>query len=252
MRNMIILKSPEEIGKLRDANRIVAEAMARIGEMIAPGVTTADLERVATELILSRGARPAFPTVPGYHHTLCVGINEEVVHGIPSEKRVLNEGDLISVDCGVLLDGFFGDHAWTFPVGRVSEKVERIVAAGEKALMCGIEAARVDSRLGDLSAAVQASAEGAGFSVVRDYVGHGIGRDLHEDPQVPNFGSAGTGMKLRHGLVLAIEPMLNEGTHEVEVLSDGWTVVTRDRKLSVHFEHSVAILDEGPEILSRL
>ena len=249
---MIILKSPEEIGKLRDANRIVAEAMARIGEMIAPGVTTADLERVATELILSRGARPAFPTVPGYHHTLCVGINEEVVHGIPSEKRVLNEGDLISVDCGVLLDGFFGDHAWTFPVGRVSEKVERIVAAGEKALMCGIEVARVGSRLGDLSAAVQASAEGAGFSVVRDYVGHGIGRDLHEDPQVPNFGSAGTGMKLRHGLVLAIEPMLNEGTHEVEVLSDGWTVVTRDRKLSVHFEHSVAILDEGPEILSRL
>lgn len=249
---MIIIKSPEEIAKLRDANRIAAEVMAKMGEMIAPGVTTADLERAATELILKRGAKPAFPTVPGYHHTLCVGINEEVVHGIPSGKRVLKRGDLISVDCGVLLDGFFGDHAWTFPVGKVSGEAARLIRVGEESLLRGIEEARVGNRLHDISAAVQSCAEGAGYSVVRDYVGHGIGRNLHEDPQVPNFGEAGTGMKLRAGLVLALEPMVNEGTSEVEVLSDGWTVVTRDRKLSVHFEHSVAILEDGPEILSRL
>ena len=249
---MIILKSPEEVGKLRNANRIAAEVMLRMREVILPGVTTADLEAVATELILSRGAKPAFPTVPGYRHTLCVGINEEVVHGIPSRKRVLDEGDVISVDVGILLDGFFGDHAWTFPVGQVAPEVARLVKVGQESLECGIKAAKVGGRLHDIGAAVQAHAEGAGFSVVRDYVGHGIGRELHEEPQVPNFGEAGTGMKLRKGLVLAIEPMVNAGTYEVEVLSDGWTVVTKDRKPSVHFEHSVAILDEGPEILSRL
>ena len=249
---MILLKSPAEIGELRAANRIVAEAVAKVGEIVAPGVTTADLERAATEVILSRGAKPAFPTVPGYHHTLCVAINEEVVHGIPSEKRVLSEGDLISVDCGVLLDGFFGDHAWTFPVGKVDDEVDSIIAAGERALMKGIEEARVGGYLGDISSAIQASAEGDGYSVVRDYVGHGIGRSLHEDPQVPNFGEAGKGLKLRRGLVMALEPMLNAGTHEVEVLSDGWTVVTKDRRLSVHFEHTVAVLEDGPEILSRL
>lgn len=249
---MIILKSPEEVAKLREANRIAAEVMTRMRETIAPGATTADLERIATEHIKSRGARAAFPTVPGYHHTLCVGINEEVVHGIPSAKRQLSEGDLISVDVGVLLDGFFGDHAWTFPVGKVDAASTKLLKVGEESLLCGVEKALVGNRLHDISAAIQACAEKAGFSVVRDYVGHGIGRDLHEEPQVPNFGQAGTGMKLRRGLVLALEPMVNAGTHEVEVLADGWTVVTKDRKRSVHFEHSVAILDDGPEILSRI
>lgn len=247
-----MLKSPEEIAKLRDANRIAAEVMAEVARAILPGATTADLEAIATEAIRSRGATPAFPTVPGYRHTLCVGINEEVVHGIPSEERRLKEGDLISVDCGVLLGGFFGDHAWSFPAGRVDEEMARLLRTGEEALQRGVAAARVGGRLHDISAAIQACAEAAGFSVVRDYVGHGIGRELHEEPQVPNFGEAGTGMKLRKGLVLALEPMLNAGTHEVEVLPDGWTVVTKDRRPSVHFEHSIAVLDEGPEILSKL
>lgn len=249
---MIILKSPEEVAKLRDANRIAAEVMAEVAEAIRPGATTADLENIATEAIAARGARPAFPTVPGYHHTLCVGINEEVVHGIPDERRRLEEGDVISVDCGILRDGFFGDHAWTFPVGTVDEEAARLLCVGEEALLRGVAASRVGNRLHDISAAIQSCADAAGFSVVRDYVGHGIGRDLHEEPQVPNFGEAGTGMKLRRGLVLALEPMINAGTHEVEVLADGWTVVTKDRRRSVHFEHSVAILEEGPEILSRL
>lgn len=246
---MIILKSRDEVRKMRESNRIAAEVMELVSRAIRHGITTADLEKIATEHILSRGAKPAFPRVPGYHHTLCVAINEEVVHGIPG-KRVLEEGDIISVDCGVLLDGFYGDHAWSFPVGKVSPEAKKILAVGEEALIRGIAAARVENRLHDISAAIENCAKEAGFSVVRDYVGHGIGRALHEEPQVPNFGEAGTGIKLRRGLVLALEPMVNAGTHEVEVLSDGWTVVTKDRKLSVHFEHSVAIMEDGPEILS--
>lgn len=248
---MIILKSSEEIEKLRAANRIAAEVLLRVKDAITPGIATAELERIANECIYSRGAKPAFPTVPGYSHTLCVGVNEEVVHGIPGKRR-LEEGDVISVDCGVLLDGYFGDHAWSFPVGKVNNVAAKLLATGEESLMRGVAAARVDNRLHDISAAIQECAEEAGFSVVRDYVGHGIGRSLHEEPQVPNFGEVGTGLKLRRGLVLALEPMLNEGTHEVQVLQDGWTVVTKDRKLSVHFEHTVAIMDEGPEVLSVL
>jgi len=248
---MITLKSREEVGKLRAANQIVAEVMARLGDMILPGVTTAELDRVAEEHILGRGAKPAFPTVPGYNHTLCVSINEEVVHGIPG-KRELKDGDIVSVDCGVLLDGFFGDHAWTFGVGRISAEARRLLDSSKEALEKGIEASVVGNRLYDISAAIEAVATEGGFSVVKDYVGHGIGRELHEEPQVPNFGTAGTGMKLRRGLCLALEPMLNVGTSEVEVLQDGWTVVTKDRKLSAHFEHSIAIMDEGPEILSRI
>lgn len=249
---MIILKSPEEIAKLRAANRIAAEVLERLKGAIVPGVATQVLERIATDLIVARRARPAFPMVPGYRHTLCTSINEEVVHGVPSDARRLKEGDVVSIDCGVFLDGFFGDHAWTFPVGQVSEEVTRLLACGEEALMLAITEARVGKRLHDISAAIQGCAERAHFSVVRDYVGHGVGQKLHEAPQVPNFGEAGTGPKLRRGLVLALEPMINAGTHEVEVLSDGWTVVTKDRKPSVHFEHSVAIMDEGAEILSRL
>ena len=248
---MITLKSREEVEKLRSANRIVAEVMARLGDMIAAGVTTGELDRVAEEHIRANGAAPAFPTVPGYHHTLCVSINEEVVHGIPG-KRELKEGDVVSIDCGVLLDGFFGDHAWTFGGGTVSAEARKLLDSSEKALEKGIEASVVDNRLYDISAAIEAVAAEGGFSVVREYVGHGIGRELHEEPQVPNFGTPGTGMKLRRGLCLALEPMLNAGASEVEVLEDGWTVVTKDRKLSAHFEHSIAIMEEGPEILSRI
>jgi methionyl aminopeptidase len=246
---MITLKSREEVEKLRAANRIVAEAMARLREEISPGATTGELDRIAREFIRSRGAAPAFPTVPGYRHTLCTSVNEEVVHGIPGKRR-LEEGDIVSIDCGVILDGFFGDHAWTFPVGKIGGNAAKLLRASEEALRKGIEAAREGNRLGDISAAIEGVAGEGGFSVVREYVGHGIGRELHEEPQVANFGAAGTGIKLRRGLCLALEPMLNEGTHEVEVLSDGWTVVTKDRKLSAHFEHVVAIMEDGPEVLS--
>jgi len=248
---MIVLKSRDEVESLRSANHIVAEVMAEVSESIHPGVKTMDLERIANELIEKRGARAAFPTVPGYQHALCISINEQVVHGIPGDRRLL-DGDVVSIDCGVILDGFFGDHAWTFPVGSISEEAENLLAAGKKALGLGIESACAGNRLYDISAAIEKTARESGFSVVRDYVGHGIGRSLHEDPQVPNYGEAGTGMKLRRGLVLALEPMLNAGTFEVEVLDDGWTVVTKDRKLSVHYEHSIAIMEDGPEILSKL
>lgn len=248
---MITLKSRDEVEKLRAACRIVAETLALLREKVAPGITTAELDRMAEAYIRSRGAAPAFPTVPGYHHTLCISMNEEVVHGIPGMRR-LEEGDIVSIDCGVLRDGFFGDHAWTFPVGRISESAARLIAAAERSLEKGISAAVKEGRLHDISAAIEKEARRDGFSVVRDYVGHGIGRELHEDPQVPNFGEAGTGIKLRRGLVLALEPMLNEGTHDVEVLKDGWTVVTKDRKLSAHVEHVIAIMDGGPEILSVL
>ncbi len=219
--------------------------------LIRPGVTTGELDRAAREFLERRGATPAFLGYMGFQHTLCVSINEEVVHGIPSERR-LEEGDIVGIDCGALLEGFFGDHAWTFPVGRVSEPAKRLLEVTEKALYEGIAAAMTKNRLFDISHAIQACAEEAHYSVVRDFVGHGIGTSLHEEPQVPNFGQPGTGMRLRAGLTLALEPMINEGTHEVEVLEDGWTVVTKDRKLSAHFEHTIAITDEGPLILSEL
>lgn len=248
---MIILKSREEIEKMRASNRIVAEIMALLEEQIKPGVTTLELDRLAESEIRKRGASPAFKGYLGFQHTLCIAPNEVVVHGIPNTAP-LKEGDILGIDCGVLYNGFYGDHARTFAVGKIAENAKRLIKVGEEALQAGIAEARVGNRLFDISAAVQTVAENAGYGIVRDFVGHGIGTKLHEDPQVPNFGVAGTGMKLRAGLVLALEPMLNEGTAEVEVLRDGWTVVTRDRKLSVHVEHSVAITENGPEILSIL
>lgn len=247
---MIYLKSPDEIEKMRLANQVVVAAMKRIQEKVRPGMTTLSLDRMAEEMILKTGGQPAFKGYRGFQHTLCISINEEVVHGIPG-KRKLEEGDIVSIDCGVLLRGFYGDHAWTFPVGVVSPRARKILEVGEKALALGIEEMQVGNRLFDISAAIQKFAEGKGYSLVRDFVGHGIGKELHEEPQLPNFGEAGTGVRLNPGLVLACEPMVNEGTHEVEVLKDGWTVVTKDRKLSVHFEHSVAITKEGPDVLSR-
>ncbi len=248
---MIILKSSGEIERLRKSNRLVAETMQLLAERIKPGVTTAELDACAEEFIRKANAVPAFKGYMGYKHTLCISVNEEVVHGIPSARR-LEEGDIVGIDCGALLNGFFGDHAWTFPVGTISASAAQLLATSEAALMDGIAAATKDRRLFDISHAIQARAEAAGYSVVRDFVGHGIGAALHEDPQVPNFGEPDTGMRLRPGLTLALEPMVNEGTWEVEVLGDGWTVVTKDRKLSAHFEHTIVVTDNGPEILSVL
>lgn len=247
---MIYLKSPEEIEGLRLANRLVVKVMQTLKELIRPGIMTEALDVVAEKIILEGKGKPAFKGYRGFPKTLCVSINEEVVHGIPGQRRLV-EGEIVSIDCGVFLKGFYGDHAWTFPVGRVSEKVKKLLAVGEESLRRGIEKMRVGNRLGDISDAVQSCAESHGFSIVRDFVGHGIGQALHEEPQLPNFGTAGTGLRLKPGLVLALEPMINEGTYEVKTKEDGWTVVTRDGKCSVHFEHSVALTQGEPDVLSR-
>ena len=248
---MIILKSRAEIEKMRAANLVVCDCMDRISERIHPGVTTIELNRIAEEAILAAGARPAFKGYRGYQYTLCTSINEEVVHGIPG-KRELKEGDIIGIDCGVLYGGFYGDMAVTFSVGNITPETSKLLKVTEGALYIGIDKARVGGRLFDISAAIQGHVEAAGFSVVRDFVGHGVGTSLHEDPQVPNFGEAGTGIKLRPGMVLALEPMVNTGDWKVKVLDDNWTVVTVDKSLSAHFEHSVAITESGPYILSKM
>jgi len=248
---MVILKSPEEIEKLRKSNRIVAEVLRDIADRVKPGVTTAELDRLSGELAEKKGAKPAFKGYRGYPYALCTSVNAEVVHGMPSDRR-LKEGDILSIDFGVDYKGYFGDAAVTVPVGAVSDEAVRLMRVTEESLYKAIAAAKVGNRLGDISGAVQSHVEDAGYAVVRDFVGHGIGRMLHEEPQVPNYGIRGRGIELKAGMVLAIEPMVNEGTYKVRVLSNGWTVVTQDGKLSAHFEHSVAITQNGPEILSRL
>jgi len=247
---MIILKRPEEIEKARASNRIVAEVLSRLREKIKPGVKTKELDRFAEEMTAKRGAKPAFKGYRGYPFALCVSINDVVVHGMPSD-RILEEGDIVGLDFGVFYEGFYGDAAVTLPVARVSEKARKLMQVTEQSLYAGIEQARSGNRLGDISAAVQDSVEQAGFSVVRDFVGHGIGKELHEEPQIPNFGKKGRGVELKIGMILAIEPMVNEGGYQVRILPDGWTVVTQDGSLSAHFEHSVAITENGPEILSQ-
>jgi methionyl aminopeptidase len=247
----IILKSPREIEKMRQSNRIVAEVLAEIRKVAQPGVTTHDLNELAEALLLRKKARPAFKGYRGYPAALCTSVNEEVVHGIPSE-RVLKEGDLLSLDFGAIYEDYYGDAAITLPIGRVSAQAAKLLQVGEEALHRAIEQARPGNRLQDISAAIQEFVEASGFSVVRDFVGHGIGRSLHEKPQVPNFGVHGRGIRLRPGMTLAIEPMINAGGFEVVILEDGWTAVTKDRSLSVHFEHSIAITENGPYILSQL
>lgn len=247
---MIIIKSPHEIGAMRRAGSIVGRFFEEVRERVRPGITTYHLEEFAEEFVSRHGVRAAFKGYLGYPASLCTSVNEEVVHGIPSRNRELREGDIVSLDFGVLCDGFYGDAARTLPVGKISGSSRRLIETTERALERAIETSIPGNRLGDVSAAVQEVVEGAGFSVVRDFVGHGIGRMLHEDPQVPNFGSRGSGPKLLPGMVLAIEPMVNEGTHPVEVLPDGWTVVTRDRKRSAHAEHMVAVTEEGNLVLS--
>lgn len=230
---------------------IVAEVIQTLRKMIAPGITTQELEQCAEAEIKKRKAKPAFKGYKGYPFCLCTSVNEQVVHGMPSKRR-LNDGDIVSIDVGVLFDGFYGDAAITAPVGTVSDAALRLIDITALSLAKAIEAAQVGNRLSDISSAVQQCVEAEGFSVVRDFVGHGIGRALHEAPQVPNFGAPGLGEKLKPGMVLAIEPMINAGSYKVKVLRDGWTAVTEDSRLSAHFEHTVAITTEGPCVLTRL
>jgi methionyl aminopeptidase len=248
---MVILKLPEEIEQARASNQIVAEVLEKLRDKVKPGVTTRELDKFAEEIATARGAKPAFKGYRGYPYALCTSVNEEVVHGMPSQ-RVLNEGDIVGLDFGVSYKGFFGDATITLPVGNIAASARKLLEVTEQSLYRGIEQAMDGNRLGDISAAVQLQVERQGFSVVRDFVGHGIGRSLHEEPQIPNYGKKGRGIELKRGMIFAIEPMVNEGDYRVKVLSDGWTVVTEDGRLSAHFEHSVAITDNGPVILSKL
>jgi methionyl aminopeptidase len=248
---MVILKSRQEIEKMRKSNSIVAAILEELGKKIRPGIKTIELDRLSEELALKKGARPAFKGYRGYPYSLCTSVNSEVVHGMPSERE-LKEGDIISLDFGILNDGYYGDAAVTVPVGDITPAAKRLLKVTEEALYRGITEVKAGNRIGDISAAIQGHVEAAGYSVVRDLVGHGIGKSLHEDPQVPNYGSGGRGIELKPGMVFAIEPMVNEGAYRVEILRDGWTVVTADGKLSAHFEHSVAITENGPVILSRI
>ena len=246
---MIILKRPEEIEKVRTSNIIVADILRELREKIKPGISTLDLNRYSEEMAKKRGAKPAFKGYRGYPFALCTSVNSEVVHGMPS-NRVLKRGDVVSLDFGAHYQGYYGDAAITVPVGDVAPEALLLMQTTEQSLYEGILQARAGNRLGDISAAVQKHVETAGFSVVRDFVGHGIGKNLHEEPQIPNYGVSGRGVELKSGMVLAIEPMVNAGSYKVRVLSDGWTVVTADGRLSAHFEHTVAITEEGPVILS--
>ncbi|HVN67497.1 MAG TPA: type I methionyl aminopeptidase [Candidatus Sulfotelmatobacter sp.] len=247
----IRIKDAEEIERMRVAGSLAGAVLAELGRLVKPGLTTAELDAAGEKFIRARGGEPVFIGYRGYRHATCISINQEVVHGIPGEK-VVKEGDIVSVDVGVKKNGYIGDCAETFPVGRISGKADKLLRVGRQSLKAGIRQARAGRHLGDISHAVQATAEKSGFSVVRDLYGHGVGRELHEDPLVPNYGKPGEGPELKAGMVLAIEPMLNIGGYEIRTLPDGWTVVTRDGELSCHFEHTVLITAGEPEILTRL
>lgn len=246
----VILKSPHEIEKMRRAGQVTREVLELVRSQVQPGATTYDLEKAAEARLKELGVKAAFKGYHGFPCVLCTSVNQEVVHGIPSPKRVLEEGDIVSVDFGVVVDGYFGDSAITVPVGAISKDADRLLKTTEASLRAGIAAVHPGATLGDVGAAVQKVVEAEGFSVVRDFVGHGIGSAMHEDPQVPNFGQAGRGMKLRTGMVIAIEPMVNAGAYDVQVLDDGWTAVTADGSLSAHFEHTVAVTADGARILT--
>ncbi len=244
------LKSDREISVMRQAGVIVADTLKLLSAAVRPGMTTGELDRLAHAELLRRKAKPAFLGYHGFPKSLCVSVNSEVVHGIPSDKRKLSEGDIVSLDFGCVVGGLYADAAVTVPVGKVSKAAEKLISVTRESLMMGIDQVKADGRLGDVGSAVQRHCEANGYSVVRDFVGHGIGRALHEDPPVPNFGKPGTGMRLQPGLVIAIEPMVNAGGPEVETLDDGWTAVTKDGSLSAHFEHTVALTEKGAEILT--
>lgn len=247
---MIIRKSPAEIEAMREAGRVSAKVLREVGALIKPGVTTAELDEFAETLIRLEGGIPAFKGYGGFPGSICASVNDQIVHGIPSKKVVLKEGDIISIDTGAIVDGWVGDNAWTYAVGTVSAEKKRLLEVTEKCLWAGLDAARPGNRLGDIGHTVQSVAEAAGFGVVREYVGHGIGRVMHEDPNVPNYGRKHSGIRLEPGMVLAIEPMINAGTHKTRQMPDGWLVCTRDGRPSAHFEKTVAVTEEGPVILT--
>ena len=246
-----MLKSPDQIAKMRKAGRVVAEMLDACEAAAKPGVTTADLDKVARGVLAKRNAKSNFLNYHGYPAVICTSPNDVIVHGIPGAYRLV-EGDLISIDCGAIIEGWHGDAARTIPVGEISEEARKLILVTEESLWAGIEHVRKGARLSDIGHAVQTVAEGAGFSVVREYVGHGIGRAMHEEPQVPNYGEPGKGIKLKVGHVLAVEPMVNLGSPETQLHDDGWTVVTADGTLSAHFEHSIAVTEDGPEVLTVL
>lgn len=246
---MIIIKNHKEIDLMRRAGKIVAETLLLVEKHVKPGITTAELDRIAEEFITKHGAKPSFKGLYGFPASLCISVNEQVVHGIPG-GYVLKDGDIVSIDCGALIDGFHGDAARTFAVGNISEEAKKLIKVTEESFFKGIELAKIGNRLTDISHEIQSHVEASGFSVVREFVGHGIGKDLHEDPEVPNFGRPGRGPKLLEGMTLAIEPMVNIGTYKVSTLGDDWTVVSSDRSLSAHYENTIVILPDGPEILT--
>ncbi len=249
---MVILKSQPEIRKIGDACRIVAEILAGLKSHVAAGMSTSDIESFVDEEIRKRkGAVAAFRGYRGYPSSVCVSVNDQVIHGIPSKSARLKSGDIVGVDLGVVLDGYYGDAAISIPVGTVRAEATRLLEATEKALLLGIEKAVLGNRIGDISSAIQQHVEANGYSVVRAFVGHGVGRSLHEDPQVPNFGRSGQGLRLKEGMTLAIEPMVNAGGYDVRILDDGWTAVTSDGSLSAHFEHTIAVTKQGPKILTK-
>jgi methionyl aminopeptidase len=248
---MIIGKSKKELEKMRAAGQLVGRVLQELRRMVEPGVTTLDVDRAAEKMIRDGGALPTFKGYHGYPFSICASVNEQVVHGFPSNYK-LKEGDIFSIDCGATLEGFVGDTAITVPVGRVSDELLRLIRVTEECLERAIEQCREGRHLGDIGWAVQEHAEGHGYTVVRDYVGHGIGRRMHEDPQIPNYGTPGKGVKIKNGYVFAVEPMVNMGTHLTKVLKDGWTVVTLDGRPSAHYEHTIAITETGPEVLTRV
>ncbi|MGB9761821.1 MAG: type I methionyl aminopeptidase [Caldimicrobium thiodismutans] len=252
MRGKVFLKSPKEIEILKKANAIVMEILLALKEEVRPGVCTYEFEEIALRLCEIKKVQPAFKGYRGYPYALCVSVNEEIVHGMPRKDKFLKEGDIVSFDFGVIYEGFVGDAAITVGVGKISDLAQRLIKVTEEALERAIEKARIGYKIGDISFAIQSTVEREGFNVIRDFVGHGIGRSLHEPPEIPNYGKPGRGLRLEPGMVLAIEPMVSAGTWEVKILEDGWTAVTKDGSLAAHFEHSVAITSSGPVILSKI
>lgn len=250
MSKAVEVKNAQEVAAMRRAGTVVADILSLLTTRIVPGMTTGEIDRIAREELKKRGAKPAFLNYHGYPAVICVSINHEVVHGIPNAKRALKDGDIVGLDFGAVIDGWFGDAAVSVGVGKITPEAQRLLQVTSESLYKGIAAVKAGARLGDIGAAVQGHAEAAGFTVVRDFVGHGIGRALHEDPAIPNYGKAGTGARLKAGMTIAIEPMINAGAFEVETLADGWTAVTKDRALSAHFEHTVLVTETGYDILT--
>ena len=247
---MIQVKNVEQLSLMKEAGRITGEALLYIRDYVRDGISTFELDKLLRQFIEKNGARPSFLNYSGFPASACISVNDEVIHGIPSKKRILCEGDIVKIDVGACYKGFHGDAARTIPVGKVSDEAERLIATTRQSFFEGVAMARAGMRIGDIGSAIQSCAEGNGFSVVRPYIGHGIGRELHEQPDVPNYGTAGRGVRLCNGMTIAIEPMINAGVKEVKNLSDGWTVKTADGRLSAHYENTVAILPEGPQILT--